>query len=451
MGESTGEQELSAALGGGAELASGPAVPSGVAEGVSGEAAVLPQKGVRQVFRALRHRNFRLFCFGQIISLCGTWMQNVAQTWLIYRLTRSEFLVGLTYFCLQIPVFALAPLGGIVSDRRSRHRIVIATQTLSMVQAFLLGALTVSGRVQVWQVLALAVALGCINAFDMPARQAFIVEMTSKEDLLNAISLNSSMFNAARVVGPGIAGVLVGWLGEGVCFLLNGASFIAVIISLLLMRLQPFERSVADSPWDHLIQGFRYAYHTLHIRYLLLLLGAGTLAGVPALVLMPFFANDILGKGSWGLGILLAGMGIGALIGTLVLAGRSTSDGLVRVILVGSFGLAASLIALAVSRNFYLSVAVMVALGFSTLRQMAATNTLIQSLIPDHYRGRIMALYTVTVVGLGPFGSLLSGAVAHRFGPPATVAAGGVFCLAAGLLFRARLHQFQRSILEVNQ
>lgn len=409
------------------------------------EPVLVEPRGFSQVFRALRHRNFRLFCLGQIISLCGTWMQNVAQNWLIYRLTRSEFLMGITYFCLQLPVFALAPLGGVASDRRPRHRIIVITQALSMLQAFTLAFLTISGRVQVWHVLALAVALGCVNAFDMPARQSFLIEMASKEDLLNAISLNSSMFNAARVVGPAIAGVLVHRFGEGPCFLVNGISFLAVLAGLLAMRVPPRRQSVEESPWDHLIEGFRFAYHTRHIRYLLLLLGAGTLAGVPALILLPFFANDILGRGSQGLGVLMASMGVGALIGTLVLAGRGSTRGLVKVVLFGSTGMGTSLMLLALSRNYYLSVAIMFWLGYSTLRQMASTNTLIQSLIPDQYRGRIMAMYTMTVVGLGPFGSLVAGAVAHRYGTPLTVAAGGVFCLVGSLLFRMRLEEFRRS------
>ncbi|MBI3667012.1 MAG: MFS transporter [Acidobacteria bacterium] len=435
MKEATNQEKLAPAL------VTEPGIPPAPAE-----PALLERRGLRQVFRALRHRNFRLFCFGQIISLCGTWMQSVAQTWLIYRLTRSEFLMGLTYFCLQMPVFVLGPLGGLASDRRSRHRIIVITQALSMVQALMLAALTISGRVEVWHVLSLATVLGIINAFDMPARQSFIIEMASKEDLLNAISLNSSIFNVARVVGPGIAGLLVHRLGEGICFLLNGLSFAPVILSLLGMRLLPFQRSVAESPWEHLIQGFRFAYHTLHIRYLLLLLGAATISGVPALILMPFFAEDILGKGSRGLGILLASMGIGALVGTLGLAGRRNTKGLVKVILLGSTGLGVGLILLAISRNFTLSVAIMLLVGFSTLRQMASTNTLIQTVIPDEYRGRIMAMYTMTVVGLGPFASLLAGIVASRYGPPLTVAAGGVFCLLATLLFWARREEFRRSI-----
>jgi MFS family permease len=387
---------------------------------------------------ALRHRNFRLFCFGQIISLCGTWMQTVAQTWLMYRLTRSELMMGLTQFCLQIPVFALAPLGGLLSDRRSRHRIVVVCQSLLMAQALVLGLLTVTGRVAVGHILALAIVMGCINAFDMPARQSFIVEMTGKEDLLNAISLNSSIFNAARVAGPALAGLLVARVGEGVCFLFNAASFVPVILSLLAMRLPPYQAPVVEAPWEHLRQGFRYAYHTLPVRRLLMLLAAATLSGATALVLMPFFADAILGRGSQGLGALLASMGIGALIGTLILAGRRTTEGLIRVILLSAAGLGACLILLAASRNYRLSLGIMLALGFSTLRQLAATNTLIQSLIRDEYRGRIMSIYTMTVVGLVPFGSIVTGAVAERYGAPVTVAAGGVLCLVATLLFWAR-------------
>jgi MFS family permease len=394
---------------------------------------------------ALRHRNFRLFCFGQIISLCGTWMQSVAQTWLVYRLTHSEFLMGLTQFCLQIPVFALAPLGGLVSDRRPRRRIVVLCQSLLMAQALALGLLTVTGRIAVPEILTLAVVMGCINAFDMPARQSFIVEMTGKEDLLNAISLNSSIFNAARVAGPALAGLLVHKVGEGPCFLLNAASFVPVVLSLLAMQLPPYQKLAVEEPWEHLMQGFRYAYQTVHIRYLLLLLAAATMSGATALVLMPFFADAILGRGSQGLGALLASMGVGALAGTLILAGRGTTQGLIRVVLLGSAGLGVSLILLGVSRNYQLSLLIMLALGFSTLRQLAATNTLIQSLIPDEYRGRIMSMYTMNVVGLVPFGSIATGAAAERFGAPATVAAGGFVCLAATLLFWVRRDRFQRS------
>ena len=398
---------------------------------------------------ALRHRNFRLFCFGQIISLCGTWMQTVAQTWLVYRLTKSEFLMGLTQFCTQIPVFALAPLGGLLSDRRPRRRIIVTCQSLLMAQALVLGLLTVTGRVGVREILTLAFTMGCINAFDMPARQSFIVEMAGKEDLFNAISLNSSIFNAARVVGPALAGLLVARVGEGPCFLLNAASFVPVILSLLAMQLPPYQKAVVEAPWEHLRQGFRYVYDTIRVRYLLMLLAAATLAGATALVLMPFFADAILKRGSRGLGALLASMGVGALAGTLALAGRGTTRGLVRVVMLSSAGLGASLILLGLSRSYPLSLAIMVALGFSTLRQLAATNTLIQSLIRDEYRGRVMSMYTMTVVGLVPFGSIVTGAVAARVGAPVTVAAGGVLCLAATLLFWANLDRFRGMRKEV--
>ena len=305
--------------------------------------------GLQQAFRALRHRNFRLFVAGQIVSLVGTWMQNVAQAWLVYRLTHSELLLGTAWFCTQIPVFAFGALGGLAADRHSRHRLVILTQTLSMLQAFVLAALTLSGKVQVWQILTLAVGLGTINAFDMPGRQSLIIEMTSKEDLLNAISLNSAIFNAARVVGPAIAGLLVAAFGEGLCFLLNGVSFMAVIGCLLAMRLPKFKRQVQDSPWAHLVQGLKYVHGHRAVRTLLGMMAAVTIAGMPAVVLMPFFADDIFHRGSRGLGILLGAMGVGAVAGTLVLAWRASLSGLPKVIFWSSLLLGASFCVFAMS------------------------------------------------------------------------------------------------------
>lgn len=403
----------------------------------------LPPQGVRrgppQTFRALRHRNFRLFIIGQIVSLIGTWMQNVAQSWLVYRLTHSELLLGTAWFCTTIPVFALGPLGGLASDRYSRHKLVILTQILSLLQAFALAGLTLSGRVQVWQILALAVFLGAINAFDMPGRQSLIIQMTSKEDLLNAISLNSAIFNAARIVGPGIAGMLVAVVGEGVCFLLNGVSFLAVIGCLMAMRLPAFRRENPDSPWSHLVEGFRYAYRHRTIKALLLMMAATTISGMPALVLMPFFADAIFHRGSQGLGFLMGGMGVGAVIGTLVLAGRTRISGLTSVIYFSAMTMGVSIALFAVSRSFFASLLMMPVIGFSVMRQMAAANTLIQSLIPDEFRGRIMALYAMTVVGLGPFGSLAAGALAHAYGPRLTVLAGGILCLTATVVFRLKV------------
>jgi MFS family permease len=402
---------------------------------VGGESGGADQEVRATTFRALRHRNFRLFISGQIISLIGTWMQNVAQSWLVYRLTHSEWLLGAAWFCSHIPVFALGPLGGLAADRFSRHKLVIITQALSMLQAFALAALTLSGWVQVWHVLALAGVLGVINAFDMPGRQALVVHLTNREDLINAISLNSAVFNAARVVGPGIAGLLVAAVGEGACFALNGVSFLAVIGCLMAMRLPSFQCPNHDSPLAHLVDGFRYAWRHIAVRRVLFMMAAATLSGMPALVLMPFFADDIFHEGSRGLGVLMAAMGTGAVIGTLVLARRTRVGGLTRIMVYSGLVMGACYIAFALSPSYYLSLAIMPLIGYSVMRQMASANTTIQSMIPDEYRGRIMALYAMTVVGLGPFGSLAAGAMAGHLGARATVALGGVVAIASAAVF----------------
>jgi len=413
----------------------------GVAPPQFGEDPALPLNAelapsrVPHTFRALRHRNFRLFIGGQIVSLIGTWMQNVAQSWLVYRLTHSELLLGTAWFCAQIAVFALGPLGGIAADRFSRQRVVIVTQTLSMLQAFALAALTLSGRVQVWHVLALAGLLGVINAFDMPGRQALVIQMTSKDDLINAISLNSAVFNAARVVGPAVAGLLLAVVGEGTCFLINGFSFLAVILSLTAMRLPPASPAAHVGMWRHLVDGFRYAGNHSAVRRVLALMGAATLAGMPGLVLMPFFADDIFHRGSRGLGILMGAMGTGAVIGTLTLARRTRLSGLGNVMVFSGLITGICYLAFAFSPSYYLSLAVMPLIGYSVMRQMASANTTIQTLIPDEYRGRIMALYSMTVVGLGPFGSLAAGALAGRIGARGTMGAGGALALASSLVF----------------
>ncbi len=394
------------------------------------------RRQVRQTFRALRHRNFRLFLGGQIVSLCGTWMQSTAQSWLVYRLTHSELLLGTAWFCTQIPVFALGPLGGLAADRYSRHRVVLVTQILSMFQAGALAALTLSGVVKVPHVLALAVVLGCINAFDMPGRNSLLIEMTGKDDLLNAVSLNSTVFNLARVGGPAIAGFLVAAIGEGYCFLLNSISFLAVIGSLVAMRLPPRESGPdCGSPWLRLSEGFGYAWRNRPVRGLLLTMAATTMGGMPVLVLMPFFADDMFHRGSQGLGALMAAMGVGAVIGVLGLASRSEVHGLPRVLGGSAATLGLGFLAFSESRSFALSIAIMAVIGFSIMRQMASANTLLQTMIPDHYRGRIMALYSMTVVGLGPFGSLAAGALAHAAGARVTVLAGGGICLAAAISF----------------
>ncbi len=404
---------------------------------LSGAVGTAPQTvgGLTHSFRALRHRNYRYFIGGQIVSLSGTWMQTVAQSWLVYRLSHSELLLGTAMFCSQIPVFALGPLAGLAADRFSRHKLVITTQTLMMFQAFALAWLTLSGRVQVPHVLTLAVVLGAINAFDIPGRQSLLIQMTSREDLLSAISLNSAVFNTARGVGPGVAGLLVAALGEGVCFLLNGISFLAVIGGLLAMKLPRFESKAPVSPWTHLADGFRYAWHHTALRRMLAVLSVATLSSAPILVLAPVFADTVFHRGSRGLGFLMAGMGVGAVIGTVGLARRTHVAGLPAVISYSALLLGAANLAFAVSPSYYVSLAATLLMGYGLMRQLAAANTTIQTMIPDEYRGRIMSLYSMCVVGMGPFGSLGAGAIAGRFGARATMAVGGLLSLASGAAF----------------
>lgn len=395
---------------------------------------------VPTVLRALRHRNFQLFFSGQLISLIGTWMQMIAQSWLVYRLTGSSLLLGTVGFAGQIPVFLLATAGGVVADRHSRHRIVIITQTSSMVLAFLLAGLTLAGWVHVWHIMVLASLLGVVNAFDIPARQAFLVDMVGKDDLMNAIALNSSMFNGARVIGPAVAGILVASIGEGWCFFANAVSYLAVIAGLLLMKLGRWS-SVAHeaSPLEHIREGFAFVRHTAPVRALLLLIGLVSLVAMPYTVLMPIFADQILHGGARGLGLLMGSIGVGALLGALVLAMRSGLRGLGRLVALASAGFGSSLILFAVSRSFWLSLALLVPAGFSMMLQMAASNTLIQAMVPDRLRGRVMAVYSMMFMGMAPFGALFAGAVAHKLGAPLTVAIGGAACLAGSGIFALHL------------
>lgn len=391
------------------------------------------------MFRALRHRNYRLFFSGQIISLVGTWMQSVAQSWLVYRLTGSSLLLGLVGFAGQIPVFLLSPVGGLVADRYSRHRVVIGTQTSSMLLAFILSALTLLGHIRVWEIMVLASSLGVVNAFDVPARQAFIVEMVHSEDIINAVALNSSMVNGARVLGPAIAGVLVAAIGEGWCFFGNAVSYIAVIAGLLLMVVDKHERSAQRvSGLQSIIEGFRFVARTGPIRALLLLLGLISLTGMPYAVLMPIFAAKILHGGARGLGMLMGASGIGALAGTLMLAAKREVHGLGRWINFASLGFGGSMILFALSRSYPLSIALLVPVGFSMMLQMSSSNTMIQIMVPDALRGRVMAVYSMMFMGMAPFGALLAGAIANRIGAPHTVVLGGVCCVAGATIFGLR-------------
>lgn len=385
--------------------------------------------------RALKHRNFQLFFSGQMISLTGTWMQSIAQSWLVYRLTGSSLLLGSVGFAGQLPVFLFAPLGGIIADRHNRRRVVIATQVASMLLAAILAALTLTGTVKIWHIFVLAGWLGVVNAFDIPGRQSFLVDMVGKEDLMNAIALNSSMFNGARIIGPAIAGILVAKIGEGWCFFANAVSYIAVILGLLLMHVQPRAQVATGSPLTHIIEGFRFARHTAPIRALLLLLGLVSLVAMPYTVLMPIFADKVLHGGARGLGILMGATGIGALLGALTLAIRSGVRGLGRWVAVSCGGAGVALVLFSFSHNFLLSTALLLPVGFCIMLQMSSSNTLIQVMVPDHLRGRIMAMYTMMFMGMAPFGSLLAGAIAQRLGAQLTVRIGALACIGGAILF----------------
>ncbi len=400
--------------------------------------------------RALRHRNFQLFFGGQLISLVGTWMQTIAQAWLVYRMTNSALLLGVVGFASQIPVFIAAPVGGIVADRYNRQRVVIATQISSMILAGILAALTLSHRVQVWQIMVLAAGLGIVNAFDIPARQAFLIDMVGREDLMNAIALNSSMFNGARIIGPAIAGILVASIGEGWCFFANSVSYLAVIAGLLLMRVEhPANLAMRGSPLENIIEGFAFARNTGPIRAILLLLGLVSFVGMPYTVLMPIFADKVLHGGAWGLGILMCATGVGALLGAASLAARVGVRGLGKLIAICAGGFGLSLILFSSSRIFWLSTLLLVPVGFFMMVQMAASNTLIQAMVPDELRGRVMAVYSMMFMGMAPLGALSAGAMAHPLGAPWTVALGGMACIAGAVLFGTHLPSIRREAREL--
>ncbi|HUK53369.1 MAG TPA: MFS transporter [Candidatus Binatia bacterium] len=409
-----------------------------------------PPRDLYAGFRALRHRNFRLFFGGQLISLIGTWMQNVAQAWLVYRLTNSAVLLGLVGFASQIPVFPLAPIGGIVADRFPKRYVVVATQSSSMILAFLLAWLTLANRIRVWEIILLATLLGMVSAFDIPARQSFFAEMVGKGDLQSAIGLNSTIFNGARVIGPAIAGLLVARIGEGRCFLLNGVSFIAVIVALMAMRVDDRAGSTTGrAALQDALEGFRYALGSPTVLSLLLLIALVSVVGVPYSVLMPIFADRILHGGARALGLLMGATGVGAILGALTLTMWRGVRGLGRVVAVSAGGFGAALILFSFSRNFWLSLILLMPVGYSIMLQSAATNTLLQSMAPDHLRGRVMALYSMMFMGMVPFGSLGAGFTASRLGAPITVALGGAACMMGAFVFARRLPGMRHEALEM--
>ena len=400
--------------------------------------------------RALRHRNFRLFTAGQTLSLVGTWMQQVAVSWLVYRMTGSAFLLGLVGFVSQFPNFVLAPLAGVLADRIDKRRIVLVTQTVMMVAAAVLAVMVLSDRVTVAWVLVLMAVQGGAQGFDIPARQSFLVEMVGdREDLPNAIALNSSMFNAARLVGPAIAGFVIAAVGEGICILLNAISFVAVLVALLAMRLERRPTVHATPMLAGLTEGFRYAYGFGPMRSILFLVASISLVGVPFTVLLPVIATGVLGGDARTLGLLMAASGLGALAGALYLASRRTVRGLGRIIVIAATLFGAALILVGLSRFLWLSLASLAVAGFGMMVQMASINTVLQTIVDDDKRGRVMSLYSMAFTGVSPLGSLLVGGVATALGAPVAIALGGVSCIAVGGVFARRLPLLRAAVVPI--
>jgi MFS family permease len=409
----------------------------------------LERRGLSFMLRALSHRNYKLFFSGQSLSLIGTWMTRIATSWLVYRLTGSALLLGVVGFAGQIPSFLLAPFAGVLVDRWNRHRLLVATQVLAMLQSLALGILALAGIIKIWHVIALSIFQGVINAFDMPARQAFVVEMVEKrEDLPNAIALNSSMVNAARLLGPSIGGVVIAAVGEGWCFMLDGISYLAVIASLLAMKITPrmTEHLKETSMLGEIREGWRYATGFAPIRNLLLLLALVSLVGMPYTVLMPVFANEILHGGPNTLGLLMAASGVGALAGAFFLAGRRSVLGLGKYIPLTAAAFGVGLMAFSFSRLLWLSLLLMVVTGLGFMVQMAASNTVLQTIVDEDKRGRVMSFYTMAFMGTAPFGSLLAGSVAERIGAPHTLLFGGLGCILGALWFATSLPSLRRDV-----
>ncbi|MGA2158018.1 MAG: MFS transporter [Dehalococcoidia bacterium] len=389
------------------------------------------------VFRALRGRNYRLFFIGQGISLIGTWMQQVAMSWLVYSMTNSAFLLGVVAFSSTIFSFILAPFTGVLVDRLNRHRIVVITQSLSMVQALALTAVVMTGNAAVWNLILLSAVLGIINAVDMPTRQSFVIEMVdNKEDLSNAIALNSSLFNSARLIGPSVAGILVATIGEGLCFLANGLSFIAVIACLLAMKISP-KPAGTEQPdfFKGMKEGLNYAFGFAPIRNIILLLSFASLVIMPYTVLLPVFASQILKGGASILGFLTTAAGVGALVGAIYMATRKSVVGIVRILVIASLIFGVGLIMLSFTRVLWLSLMAMSLAGFGMVVTMASCNTFLQSIADDDKRGRVMGFYVMAFMGLAPFGSLLYGGLASSIGTPATLLSGGGLYIAGALIF----------------
>ncbi|GBF32418.1 transporter, putative [Desulfocucumis palustris] len=399
---------------------------------------------VKFLLRSFRYRNYRLFFAGQGISLIGTWIQNIAMSWLVYKMTNSAFLLGIVGFAGQIPTFLLSPFAGVMADRWNRHRMLVITQTLAMVQALILALLILSGGITVGYILVLSVSLGLVYSFDIPVRQSFVVDMIeNREDLGNAIALNSSMFNGARLLGPSVAGILISTVGEGVCFLINGISYLAVIAALLSMRVvrgNPSQRRGKVLP--ELKEGLVYAFGSRPIRYVILFVALISLTSVPYTVLMPVFAREILHGGAHTLGFLMGFTGAGALFGAVFLASRKNTGGLVRIIPLAGAVFGFGLIAFSFSRVMWLSSLLLAVVGFGMMVHLASSNTVLQTLVEDQKRGRVMSFYAMAFMGMTPLGSLMAGTLAGIIGAPYTLAIGGACSILGALLFAGKIKKF---------
>lgn len=404
----------------------------------------LPELEVRwpRTFAALGNRNYRLFFFGQLISLTGTWMQSIAQSWLVYRLTGSPLALGVVGFFSSVPVLFFSLWGGVMADRLPKRNLLVITQAAAMVQAFVLAGLTLTGQVQVWHIMLLAFTLGSVNSIEMPTRQAFVVEMVGKDKLMNAIALNSSLYSATRIIGPAVAGVMVATLGEGPAFFINGVSFLAVIAGLLLMRLDAVPSpNRHESAWNNLREGLRYTFRQPLILTLVALVAVASMFVMPYAFLMPVFAKDILGVGAQGLGTLMAAAGLGTLIGALSLASLGNFPRKGWLLTAGNLLFPALILAFSLSRSFPLSLLILVGAGWAMVTQNATANTLLQTMVPDHLRGRVMSAFVLMFVGMMPLGALQAGFIADLFGAPFALGAGALVALSFSIfIFFRRLH-----------
>jgi MFS family permease len=404
-------------------------------------------------WRALRHRNFKLFFTGQSISVIGTWMTRLATSWLVYQMTHSALLLGVVSFAGQIVSFALGPVAGVWVERVNRRKLLVWTQAGGAVQSLALAALTLAHVINLWEIIALTALQGVINAFDMPGRQSFLVQMVEdRNDLSNAIAINSSMANGARLIGPAVAGVVIGAFGEGWCFLIDGLSYFAVIASLLLMRIKPLNsRYNASSMFEQMREGWDYVRTFRPVRTILLLFALLSLMGYSYAVLLPVFASQVLHGGAYTLGGLTTASGIGALVSGLSLAVRKSVVGLTRMVQIATAILGGALILFGLSHALWLSVVLMVFVGFGLMQGASVSNTIIQSLVPEEKRARVMSYYTMAFFGAAPFGSLLAGALAHRIGAPHTVMLTGACCVAGSLWFSLELPKIKAIMRPIYQ